>query len=53
MNTQIKLQDGVSIHALLAECDVLVGVRLVERDVSIHALLAECDKLKEERKIKQ
>ena len=23
MNTQIKLQDGVSIHALLAECDRL------------------------------
>ena len=35
--------DGVSIHALLAECDWLV-VNMIELvRVSIHALLAECD----------
>ena len=38
MNTQI-----VSIHALLAECDCLLGFPKMGTLVSIHALLAECD----------
>ena len=36
----------VSIHALLAECDVLTtGFGIHKCNVSIHALLAECDSL--------
>ena len=35
----------VSIHALLAECDELSGIRRRVLRVSIHALLAECDDL--------
>ena len=34
---------GVSIHALLAECDPLKALTCADRKVSIHALLAECD----------
>ena len=34
---------GVSIHALLAECDTGRLCRILIRGVSIHALLAECD----------
>ncbi len=34
---------AVSIHALLAECDIVQGAKVVFFDVSIHALLAECD----------
>ena len=34
---------GVSIHALLAECDSKVLFESPEPPVSIHALLAECD----------
>ena len=34
---------GVSIHALLAECDVFRMILLRSFSVSIHALLAECD----------
>ena len=33
----------VSIHALLAECDVRIERRIGPSRVSIHALLAECD----------
>ena len=33
----------VSIHALLAECDILNGLSFYNGLVSIHALLAECD----------
>ena len=36
-------QNGVSIHALLAECDWERLLRTRSRTVSIHALLAECD----------
>ena len=35
---------GVSIHALLAECDPVYGGGKVVHVVSIHALLAECDR---------
>ena len=34
---------GVSIHALLAECDFNVSEKVCPLVVSIHALLAECD----------
>ena len=34
---------GVSIHALLAECDRVLAQVQVNSEVSIHALLAECD----------
>ena len=34
---------NVSIHALLAECDVSLYTFFMEHEVSIHALLAECD----------
>ena len=38
------LPTGVSIHALLAECDgTTPGTLSKRRKVSIHALLAECD----------
>ena len=33
----------VSIHALLAECDALEDLDMIDIWVSIHALLAECD----------
>ena len=33
----------VSIHALLAECDILWTLTYLSSNVSIHALLAECD----------
>ena len=33
----------VSIHALLAECDLMTKVMQQFELVSIHALLAECD----------
>ena len=33
----------VSIHALLAECDMKVQAKIITENVSIHALLAECD----------
>ena len=40
-----ELEGEVSIHALLAECDLLIGpFRQSANHVSIHALLAECDK---------
>ena len=35
----------VSIHALLAECDDVIGINKLMLVVSIHALLAECDGL--------
>ena len=35
--------DNVSIHALLAECDIEIGLVRPYGEVSIHALLAECD----------
>ena len=34
---------NVSIHALLAECDLKLEYRIFLSLVSIHALLAECD----------
>ena len=34
---------GVSIHALLAECDAAIAHAQGAAEVSIHALLAECD----------
>ena len=34
----------VSIHALLAECDALADLDMINMWVSIHALLAECDR---------
>ena len=34
---------GVSIHALLAECDIMNNRIKLNAGVSIHALLAECD----------
>ena len=37
------LPTGVSIHALLAECDDSQAPASWDYDVSIHALLAECD----------
>ena len=37
------IQEGVSIHALLAECDAQAWRALAHAIVSIHALLAECD----------
>ena len=39
----LKMFHTVSIHALLAECDELSGIRRRVLRVSIHALLAECD----------
>ena len=33
----------VSIHALLAECDIGIALEGLKWTVSIHALLAECD----------
>ena len=39
------LNDDVSIHALLAECDSGDSAELLKELVSIHALLAECDSL--------
>ena len=38
-----KRPTGVSIHALLAECDALADLDMIDMWVSIHALLAECD----------
>ena len=44
LDDAIKTVTNVSIHALLAECDVHHRVALRKmRHVSIHALLAECD----------
>ena len=40
---QPQKMDLVSIHALLAECDVRIERRIGPSRVSIHALLAECD----------
>ena len=40
----LSAQDNVSIHALLAECDLRPVRRLIPFFVSIHALLAECDR---------
>ena len=37
------MDSGVSIHALLAECDDLSTAARGLPRVSIHALLAECD----------
>ena len=37
--------DEVSIHALLAECDMIELDFSKDDVVSIHALLAECDRL--------
>ena len=37
------LTSDVSIHALLAECDLMTKVMQQFELVSIHALLAECD----------
>ena len=34
---------GISIHALLAECDESLEQSLPNTNISIHALLAECD----------
>ena len=39
----IRSCSGVSIHALLAECDITERAEISEAMVSIHALLAECD----------
>ena len=42
----LRLHDGrcaISIHALLAESDLLVGLGFGSMDISIHALLAESD----------
>ena len=36
---------GISIHALLAESDDVMGKALAEKVISIHALLAESDML--------
>ena len=40
---QLVKQGIVSIHALLAECDISPVGRIAHTAVSIHALLAECD----------
>ena len=37
------IKEIVSIHALLAECDLITHRMLALVAVSIHALLAECD----------
>ena len=37
-------KSGVSIHALLAECDARCTAKRWQLEVSIHALLAECDR---------
>ena len=45
MFTEIKGEEVVSIHALLAECDSSPKSASPEDRVSIHALLAECDRV--------
>ena len=41
----ITVDEGtiISIHALLAESDMFVNLRLLDGSISIHALLAESD----------
>ena len=40
---QAEIDQLVSIHALLAECDAIFRYAVCSCCVSIHALLAECD----------
>ena len=42
--TRVLLAYGVSIHALLVECDTQWMLWLRDHPVSIHALLVECDR---------
>ena len=43
VNTLQKLEDGISIHALLAESDQYAQGLNAGKVISIHALLAESD----------
>ena len=43
LQTDRNEEEGVSIHALLAECDMQSRGGIEVNLVSIHALLAECD----------
>ena len=43
MYSTVETYRDVSIHALLAECDVWARLKEFYAPVSIHALLAECD----------
>ena len=50
---RIPTRIGVSIHALLAECDTGVTIDGFYTLVSIHALLAECDLRKHINKLEE